>query len=102
MCGGGNTDKKQGGNVKRLLLIGAFANLVVGFSAERVSAQSRGAMPVLAWECPASHPIKGNFTAYSGERCIFHAPVDDFIKRRNQKDATKPLRKRLLMVAGNH
>lgn len=25
-----------------------------------------------AWTCPASHPIKGNFTTSSGERCIYH------------------------------
>ncbi len=24
--------------------------------------------------CPVSHPIKGNFTTYSGERCIHHMP----------------------------
>jgi nuclease-like protein len=24
--------------------------------------------------CPATHPIKGNFTTYSGERCIYHVP----------------------------
>ncbi len=33
-----------------------------------------GVPPVDAWTCPASHPIKGNFTTYSGEPCIYHAP----------------------------
>lgn len=28
--------------------------------------------------CPASHPIKGNFTTYSGEACIFHLPTGKF------------------------
>ena len=28
--------------------------------------------------CPTSHPIKGNFTTYSGERCIYHAPGWEF------------------------
>lgn len=25
-----------------------------------------------AWTCSLTHPIKGNFTTYSGERCIYH------------------------------
>ena len=28
--------------------------------------------------CPGSHPIKGNFTTYSGERCIYHVPGGGF------------------------
>jgi hypothetical protein len=28
--------------------------------------------------CPPSHPIKGNFTTYSGERCIYHLPGQRF------------------------
>jgi hypothetical protein len=72
--------------MNRLLLIGAFVNLVVGLSTERASAQSRGAMPVSAWECPASHPVKGNFTTYSAERCIFHVPGGRFYQK------TKPER----------
>jgi len=27
-----------------------------------------------AWSCPLTHPIKGNFTTYSGEPCIYHVP----------------------------
>ena len=26
----------------------------------------------MPWTCPADHPIKGNFSPYSGERCIYH------------------------------
>ncbi len=33
-----------------------------------------GVPPESAWECPRTHPIKGNFTTYSGERCIYHVP----------------------------
>jgi hypothetical protein len=33
-----------------------------------------GVPPQNAWECPVAHPIKGNFTTYSGERCIYHVP----------------------------
>lgn len=31
--------------------------------------------------CPPSHPIKGNFTTYSGERCIYHVPGGQFYYR---------------------
>ncbi len=46
--------------------------------------QTRGVSPTSAWQCPASHPIKGNFTTSSGERCIFHSPGGQFY------DKTKP------------
>ena len=31
-----------------------------------------GVEPLKNGECPGEHPIKGNFTTYSGERCIYH------------------------------
>jgi hypothetical protein len=31
-----------------------------------------GIPPQDAWTCPLAYPIKGNFTTYSGERCIYH------------------------------
>jgi hypothetical protein len=31
-----------------------------------------GVPPQSGWTCPLSQPIKGNFTTYSGERCIYH------------------------------
>jgi hypothetical protein len=30
-----------------------------------------GVPPQDVWTCPLTHPIKGNFTTYSGERCIY-------------------------------
>ena len=45
-----------------------------------------GAVPQDAWTCPLTHPIKGNFTTYSGERCIYHVPGGAFYGR------TKPER----------
>jgi len=48
--------------------------------------QARGVSPVTAWDCPASHPIKGNFTTYSGERCICHVPGGQYYSQ------TKPER----------
>ena len=39
------------------------------------TAESRPGVPSQdAWTCPLSHPIKGNFTPSSGERCIYHVP----------------------------
>ena len=50
-------------------------------------AQGRpGVPPQDAWTCPATHPIKRNFTTYSGERCIYHPPSGQFYSR------TKPER----------
>jgi hypothetical protein len=37
-----------------------------------------GVPPTDAWNCPTSHPIKGNFTTYSGEPCIYHVPRGQF------------------------
>jgi hypothetical protein len=31
-----------------------------------------GVPPQDAWTCPLTHQIKGNFTTYSSERCIYH------------------------------
>ena len=45
-----------------------------------------GVPPKDAWTCPATHPIKGNFTTYSGERCIYHMQGGQFY------DKTKPER----------
>jgi len=45
-----------------------------------------GARPTEVWTCPVSHPIKGNFTPSSGERCIHHHPRHRYYGR------TKPER----------
>jgi len=45
----------------------------------RQQAQGRPGVPPLdARTCPAAHPIKGNFTPSSGERCIYHSPAGEF------------------------
>jgi hypothetical protein len=49
-----------------------------------VQQQRRGVSPASPWLCPMSHPIKGNLTTHSGERCIFYAPGGQFY------DKTKP------------
>ena len=46
---------------------------------DRQRAEGRpGVPPESAWTCPAPQPIKGNFTTYSGERCIYHVPGGQF------------------------
>jgi hypothetical protein len=37
-----------------------------------------GVPPSEVVTCPAMHPIKGNFTTSSGERCISHPPGGQF------------------------
>lgn len=44
----------------------------------------QGAVVPTNFSCPATHLIKGNFTTYDGERCIFHVPGGQFY------EATKP------------
>ena len=46
-------------------------------SAQRGHARA-GMAPADQWTCPATHPIKGNFTTYSGEPCIHHVPGGQF------------------------
>lgn len=45
-----------------------------------------GVAPESAWTCPGAQPIKGNITAYSSGRCIFHVPDSELY------GATKPER----------
>jgi hypothetical protein len=40
-----------------------------------------GVLPSDAWTCPTTHPVKGNFTTSSGERCIYHQPGGQFYTR---------------------
>jgi len=37
-----------------------------------------GVPPQDAWTCPLTHPIRGNFTTYSGERCIYHMKAGQY------------------------
>src|SRR6266404_7106262 len=55
------------------LVLGTLV-LVGSTSAAQVQSDRPGVPPESAWECPLTHPIKGNFTTYSGERCIYHVP----------------------------
>ena len=42
-----------------------------------------GVEPSSKKNCPISHPIKGNFTTDSGERCIYHVPGQRFYLKTN-------------------
>ena len=50
-------------------------------SAQRIAQQQGSVLPTSAYACPSSHPIKGNFTTSTGERCIFHSPGAEFYSR---------------------
>ena len=55
------------------------ALLLAGSTAAAQSPSARpGVPPQDAWTCPLPHPIKGNFTTYSGERCIYHMKGGQF------------------------
>lgn len=65
-----------------------FALIVLPSGALAQGSQSRpGAPPADAWTCPATHPIKGNFTPTNPrELCIYHVRSGEYY------DRTKPER----------
>jgi len=64
-----------------------LAVLVLAASTAAAQTPSRlGVLPQDAWTCPLTHPIKGNFTTYSGEQCIYHMRGGHFYEK------TKPER----------
>ncbi len=67
------------GSVAALSLRVILAVLILAASAATAQTPERpGLPPQDAWTCPLSHPIKGNFTTYSGERCIYHMKGGQF------------------------
>src|SRR2546422_10347438 len=73
----------------------ATAGIVAPQIREATSAETPGTVrrvpttrtvPPVSHDRPTTHPIKGNFTTYSGERCIYHGPGGQFY------DKTKPER----------
>lgn len=48
---------------------------------DRHLADHPGIEPDQTGDCPLSHPIKGNFTTYSGEQCIYHMPGQRFYNK---------------------
>ncbi len=45
-----------------------FADEPLGYTPNSAGVNPTG------YNCPSSHPIKGNFTTYDGSKCIAHAP----------------------------
>ncbi len=43
-------------------------------AAPKVAEARPGVAPKTGWSCPLTHPIKGDFTTYSSERCIYYVP----------------------------
>jgi hypothetical protein len=63
----------------RLILLALLTPLLFLSEATALQSASRpGVAPTDAWTCPATHPIKGNFTPSSGELCIYHLPGGGF------------------------
>lgn len=61
----------------RLRLVLAMLALTVSTALAQTSPRP-GVPPQDVWTCPLTHPIKGNFTAYSGERRIYHMKGGQF------------------------
>ena len=59
----------------RLALAALF---LAGSTAAAQTPATRPGVPPQGMSCPITHPIKGNFTTYSGERCIHHMPGGAF------------------------
>jgi hypothetical protein len=61
------------------ILKAALPLVIVALGVSNAGSQGRfGVPPKDAWTCPVPYPIKGNFTTYSGEPCIYHVPGGDF------------------------
>ncbi len=76
------------GKFKGLIQVSVWVLILVvpiAFSAEKkVNEESNkepGVEPSSKNSCPSSHPIKGNFTTHSGERCIYHMPGQRFYNK---------------------
>jgi hypothetical protein len=52
--------------------------LLVASTAVAQTPSRPGVLPQDVWTCPLTHPIKGNFTTYSGEPCIYHMKGGQF------------------------
>jgi hypothetical protein len=52
--------------------------LAPGHATAKGDAERPGVPPASASACPATHPVKGNFTATTGELCIYHVPGGRF------------------------
>jgi len=67
-------------------------------------AHQLGVPPSSEWDCPVTHPVKGNFTTYSGESCIAHLPGASTTIGRSPNAAslrwTRPYERAAVLLAG--
>lgn len=74
-------------NVAQVVLVLSIFGIPIAFPSNQVpnnSSPKRQGVPSSSTKnCPASHPIKGNFTTYSRERCIYHVPGQRFYQKTN-------------------
>ena len=64
-----------------IVLVMVTQILVFGATRTEATAKRTGIRPLAGGHCPSSHPIKGNFTTYSGEVCIYHLPGQRFYSK---------------------
>lgn len=73
--------------IVQLVLVLSICSLPIALPSDQISSNTSpkrpGVEPSSKNNCPASHPIKGNFTTYSGERCIYHVPGQRFYLKTN-------------------
>ncbi len=66
----------------RLFLTVLLLNVTIAEATQQPSITHRsGVEPSKNGECATDHPIKGNFTPHSGERCIYHVPGQRWYQR---------------------
>ncbi len=58
-----------------------LALLLLGATVAAQTQPARPGVPPQGMSCPVSHPIKGNFTTFSGERCIYYVPGGGFYSK---------------------
>ena len=62
-------------------IIGWLMCALLSGTLEAGTLERPGVPPSEAGSCPATHPIKGNFTTSTGERCISRPPGGEFYTR---------------------
>ena len=68
------------------VLVAVAVLTAVGRSGGQPVRAPLGSPPESSWNCPPTHPIKGNRTVWNGEPCTYHVPGGRFYSR------TKPER----------
>jgi hypothetical protein len=64
-----------------LTVLAVIPMFSLGTAGTEAAIKRPGIKPFAQGHCPADYPIKGNFTTYSGERCIYHVPGQRFYNK---------------------